>query len=87
MIFAISGMRSGEKLMIYNPVDITSNEKELKIKKASKVKWSYIPYGNHVTRKVITYVWENNRVRKFIDEKETFCGCENTALAVLLGGY
>ena len=51
-------------LFVYNPEGIESSEKELKISKASKVKWSYIPYGSMTKRRTETYVCKNNGIVK-----------------------
>lgn len=54
-----------ERLLIYEPENITSTKKELVIAKAKKVKWLYIPYGTGATQyKTITYTLEKDILSK-----------------------
>lgn len=54
-----------ERLLIYEPENITSTKKELVIAKAKKVKWLYIPYGTRATQyKTITYTLEEDILSK-----------------------
>ena len=70
-----------ERLLVYNPERISSTEQELKIEKAQKVKWIYIPYQStsHETH-TITYTVEGGKpVKKTkygierLSRKEPFC--------------
>lgn len=54
-----------ERLLVYNPDGITSTAQELKIRKASKLKWLYVPYGSRTTAyHTITYTMEGDRIFK-----------------------
>ena len=64
-----------ERLLVYKPENITSTEKELKIAKAQKVKWIYIPYGTTASENIITYTAEGG-----ILSKETKYGIERVKL-------
>lgn len=75
-----------EELFVYNPKDIESTEKELRIGGASKVKWSYIPYGNHTSYKTITYECKDGEITKTIADKQNPLAIQNEP-AVLLTGY
>lgn len=75
-----------EELFVYNPQDIESTEKELKIGTASKVKWSYIPYGNNSGYRTIIYEYREGEVLKTVADKQLLLGKGMTP-AVLLTGY
>lgn len=65
-----------ERLLIYEPENITSSKQELKIEKARKLKWMYIPYGSGKTEyDTISYVAECGSI-----SKETKYGIEHLAL-------
>lgn len=55
--------KGGEQLLVYEPENITSSKKELKIAKARKLKWIYTPYGT-IQRNIITYTWEGDTLIK-----------------------
>ena len=55
-------------------------------KKSSKVKWSYIPYGNNMGYKTIIYECKNGEVTKTVADKQNSMGVQNEP-AVLLTGY
>lgn len=76
-----------EELFVYNPSDITSTEKELKISHASKVKWSYTPYGSHTGRKTITYTHNGSAIIKSIGSDKNIVAGDCDSAAVLLAGY
>lgn len=65
-----------ERLLVYNPERISSTEQELKIEKAQKVKWIYIPYQStsHETH-TITYTVEGGKL-----VKETTYGVEHLSI-------
>ena len=75
-----------EELFVYNPKDIESTEKELRIGSASKVKWRYIPYGNNSGYRTITYECRNGEVVKTVADKQ-FLLEKGMTPAVLLVGY
>lgn len=77
----------GEELLVYSPEDIESNDKELKIGKASRVKWVYIPYGNYTKAKTETYICKNNEVIKRTEYGEKVVTNGIATSAVLLAGY
>lgn len=77
----------GEELLVYNPENIESNEKELRIGKASKVKWTYVPYGNYTEQRTKIYINENNRITKVTEYGEKVIVNGNNSPAVLLAGY
>lgn len=60
-----------EELLIYHPEDIQSTNHELRIEKASKVKWSYLPYGSTAIRCNIIYQYIDNEVTKITEKGET----------------
>lgn len=54
-----------ERLIIYEPENIISTKHELKITKAKKIKWMYIPYGTKRTDyTTITYTTECGNLSK-----------------------
>lgn len=59
-----------EELFVYNPSNIKSDENELRIEKADKVKWSYTPYGSITQVKTETYLYDNSKVTKNTDKDE-----------------
>lgn len=75
-----------EHLIIYEPENIISTKNELKITKAKKVKWMYIPYGIRTTEyTTIIYTSERESITK-----ETKCRVEHLTIqepfgAVYLG--
>ncbi len=75
-----------ERLIIYEPENITSTKHDLKIAKAKKIKWLYLPYGTNTTKyTTIIYTAECGRLTK-----ETKYGIEHQAIkepfwAVYLG--
>ena len=75
-----------EELFVYNPENIESDEKKLKIGKASKVKWSYIPYGNYSERKTITYIHKKNEIIKITEYGEKVIVVGEKVSAVMLEG-
>lgn len=75
-----------EELFVYNPQDIESTEKELRIGCASKVKWRYIPYGSSLEYRTLTYECKDGQVTKKIADKQTIVGTQIEP-AVLLTGY
>ena len=75
-----------EELFVYHPQDIKSTEKELRIGSASKVKWSYIPYGHNSNYITITYECRDGQVTKKIADNQTTIGIQSQS-AVLLTGY
>ena len=75
-----------EELFVYNPQDIESTEKELRISSASKLKWRYIPYGNHSGYRTIIYECKDGQVFKTVSDKQILMG-EGVTPAVLLTGY
>ncbi len=75
-----------EELFVYDPQDIESAEKELKIASASKVKWSYILYGNNSGYKTITYECRDGEVTKTVADRQKPFGVQKEP-AVLLVGY
>lgn len=75
-----------EELFVYNPKDIESTEKELRIGSASKVKWRYIPYGSSLEYRTLTYECKDGQVTKKIADKQTIVGTQSEP-AVLLTGY
>lgn len=77
----------GEELLIYNPENIRSNEKELKIGEASKVKWFYIPYGSYTRQRTETYKKESGKVTKITEYGEEVLENGMDSPAVLLAGY
>lgn len=80
--------KQGEELLIYNPVNITSNKNELKIEKATKIKWFYIPYGNFTQQRTITYTYEKDEIIKYSEYslKGQLISADNSP-AVLMSGY
>lgn len=76
-----------EELFVYNPEDIVSNQKELKIANASKVKWSYFPYGNYNERKTITYFHRNEEIIKLTKNGEKTILNDSKVPAIMLAGY
>ena len=75
-----------EELFVYNPEGIESSEKELKISKASKVKWSYIPYGSMTKRRIETYLCKNNGIVKVTEFGEKEIQNDKNLPAVVLVG-
>lgn len=75
-----------ERLIIFEPENITSTKNELKIEKAKKIKWMYIPYGTYTTKyTTIIYTDECGNI-----SKETKYGIEHLTIkepawAVYLG--
>ena len=75
-----------ERLIIYKPDNIISTKHELKITKAKKIKWMYIPYGTKTTKyDTIIYTAKCGSI-----SKETKYGIEHLtlkepSLAVYLG--
>lgn len=54
-----------ERLLVYKPENITSTERELKIAKAQKLKWLYVPYGSAAMGyTAVTYTAEGSRFLK-----------------------
>lgn len=76
-----------EQLLVYHPEDIESNERELKIGRASRVKWSYIPYGNVTGQRTEIYKWEEDRVIKVTEGGEKVIAGGSASPAVLMIGY
>lgn len=76
----------GEILSVFNPIKIINEEKRFEIKKASKVIWQYIPYGN-TSSNPVKYIYKdcgNGKIIKTIsDKEETICPEENVAVQCL----
>ena len=59
--------KNSEELFVYHPKDIVSTEKELKIGRAAKIKWSHNPSGRIGSKMTHTYqcregkVWKKNK--------------------------
>ena len=55
-----------ENLLIYNPKGIISTEQELRIEKANKIKWIYLPDGDirETSVDTITYILEDGKLTK-----------------------
>ncbi len=65
-----------ERLLVYNPENVSSTEQELKIEKAQKIKWIYIPYHSMKREAVtITYTVECGKL-----VKETKYGVEHLSI-------
>lgn len=77
----------GEELIVYDSEDIESNEKELRIGRASIIKWNYIPYGSYTGQKTRTYNNENNKVTKITEYGKEVILDRNDSPAVLLVGF
>ena len=74
-------------LLIYNPKGITSTEQELKIKKANKIKWIYLPEGAIRETFTITYTSEDGKLiknSKYGTEQQTL---KESVDAVYLGEW
>lgn len=74
---------NSEILSVFNPLEIINEEKCFKIKKASKVIWQYIPYGNESSnpKKYIYKDDGNGTILKIISDIETvFYPKENIAV-------
>lgn len=78
--------KNGEILSIFNPQEITNEEKCFIIKKSSKVIWQYISYGEE-SNNSIKYIYKdcgNGEILKIIsDIEETFYPKENIAVQCL----
>lgn len=46
----------GEKLTVYNPESIVSNDGEFSIKDASKIMWEWYPYGEPMAKEYKKYI-------------------------------
>lgn len=73
-----------EELIIYHPKDVENSEKELRIGRAAKIKWSYIPSGSF--RTIVTHVYQarNNGVWKITNRGEYVTDGNVSEPAVLL---
>lgn len=73
-----------ERLIIFNPTEITNEENCLKIKEASKVIWQYTPYGsNGVNRYIYKDCGNGNVLKTVSNHEEIFFPKENIAVQCL----
>lgn len=76
--------KNGEELFVYHPKDIESTEKELRIKRAAKVKWSHVPYGRVGSKITHTYQCCEGKVLKKDNRGECIIKGSESEPAVLL---
>ncbi len=75
-----------ERLLVYNPKGITNTTQELRIEKASKLKWLYIPYGVRTTKyRSITYAMEGNTLFKETAHGKELLPSAEPSAAVYMG--
>ncbi|MBD5497100.1 MAG: hypothetical protein HDR11_04950 [Lachnospiraceae bacterium] len=75
-----------ERLLVYNPEGITSMLQELRIEKASKLKWLYIPYGVRTTEyHTITYTMEDGTLFKETAHGKESLSLDGASAAVSIG--
>ena len=75
-----------ERLLVYNPEGITSTPQELRIEKAAKLKWLYIPYSIKTTKyHTITYTLEDGTLFKETTHGKESLSLDGASAAVYIG--